>query len=273
MAVKYKVYGLADGFAFYKKIVNDQIVEPTRFWAEDWLVYGLKHKLIKIENPEVTDTVVFCRNNDIENHEEDYDLLNEFGVFNLYHITHLGNLVSILKHGLFPHNIVRQRMTKYSISDAEVNNIRDVRKESIYGRKVNDYVPLYFNPKNPMLYKIREIDNLIILEIDRNLLLEENTIFSNGNASSQSSNFFNHVSHLKYLNWSCIYGKKWSSIDDGKRIRCAEVLVNSMIPPKYIKKIICKDEELSHLLNMILNELTSVQIVFDPKFFFDKNEI
>src|SRR5690625_285750 len=87
------------------------------------------------------------------NTKESFTNLDEFNIDYLYHITHKDNLNNILQNGLESHNVARERhMIKVDIADNVVNDRRK-RKELIYNRSLHDYVPLYFNPKNPMLYK------------------------------------------------------------------------------------------------------------------------
>ncbi|HKJ33293.1 MAG TPA: DarT ssDNA thymidine ADP-ribosyltransferase family protein, partial [Balneolales bacterium] len=86
-------------------------------------------------------------------------LLKEAGVDYLYHMTHLANLNGILEKGLLSHNKAHKKgLLAQDISDSTVNNRRV---------KIHNYVPLYFNPKNPMLYRRRNIqDELVILCIN-----------------------------------------------------------------------------------------------------------
>ena len=64
-------------------------------------------------------------------------------------MTHINNLDSIIRNGLYPHN---NTYKKTDISNVDVND-RRVRLEPIYHKQIHSYVPFYFNPRNAMLYR------------------------------------------------------------------------------------------------------------------------
>ena len=144
---------------------------------------------------------------------------------------------SIREHGLLSHNAAQQAgAVSVDISDQDVQERR--ANISVFGRPLHDYVPLYFNPKNPMLFVRRELrDALVILLLDRELLVQDGVVFSDGNAASGPTNFFNDVSRLADLDWACIRDEYWNDHEDGTRIRCAEVLVPDAIPFTKIQHI------------------------------------
>jgi tetratricopeptide (TPR) repeat protein len=162
-------------------------------------------------------------------------LLNDFGIQYLYHMTHKSNLGNILQNGLLSHNTAHSRgLTKTDISDEKVNR----RRNTVHG-----FVPFYFNPKNPMLYKRRNIQSeIIILCIDRNLLQKE-LKFTDGNAASSSTKFYSNIKDLEKLNWSIINSEYWSDFVDGKRIRCSEILIPNEVKTDSIEKIYCNNSE------------------------------
>jgi tetratricopeptide (TPR) repeat protein len=161
--------------------------------------------------------------------------LNDFGIQYLYHMTHKSNLENILQNGLLSHNTAHSRgLTKTDISDERVNRRRD---------RVHNFVPFYFNPKNPMLYKRKNIQSeIIILCVDRNLL-QANLKFTDGNAASSSTKFYSNIKDLEKLNWSIINSEYWSDFIDGKRIRCSEILIPNEVKTGSIKKIFCFNSE------------------------------
>lgn len=159
-------------------------------------------------------------------------LLNEAKVDYLYHMTHLDNLKGIFEHGLLSHNRAHQNgILSKDISDRTVNNRRV---------KFHDYVPLYFNPKNPMLYRIKDIqDEIAILCINREVLFSEKVLIADGNAASSTTSFYKSVGALKKLDWNIIRSEYWSDFVDGKRIRCAETLLPDEIATTQIEQIFC----------------------------------
>lgn len=168
--------------------------------------------------------------------------LNQYQITYLYHMTHKSNLENILRNGLLSHNEAHRGLNQIDIADNEVNTRRG-KREPIFNRSIHDYVPLYFNPKNPMLFRRKNIQNdIVIIAIDSNLLLGQNVLFTDGNAASQTTSFYNSLNNLNRLNWQCIRSEYWNDYQDGKRIKCAEVLVYPKIEVSSIKKIICNNQ-------------------------------
>ena len=84
------------------------------------------------------------------------------GMSEIFHMTDSNNLKNILLHGLQNHyNTYRQ----VYIRNQEVINARREKVEQIYGHKIHDYVPFYFNPRNAMLYKNRNNARVVIFRI------------------------------------------------------------------------------------------------------------
>jgi hypothetical protein len=159
----------------------------------------------------------------------------------IYHMTAIDNLPSILESGLYSHNQAHQlKIIERDISDPKVQDIRASVRDPIHNRELHDYVPLYFNPRNPMLYRRKDIQNeIVILGIESMILHDENTIFSDGNAASKETKFYNDVSRLDQVCWDIVNAKSWTDIADGKRIKCAEILVYPNIEIRKIKHIYC----------------------------------
>lgn len=74
-----------------------------------------------------------------------------FGVRCFWHITHLKNLSSVLEKGILSNSEAFLRAYPVDISNHDVQRWR-TKKDPFYGRMLHDYVPLYINAKNPMLY-------------------------------------------------------------------------------------------------------------------------
>lgn len=160
-----------------------------------------------------------------------------YGIDYLYHFTHVENMPSILEHGLLSHNEAHAKgLVEEDLSDPEVQALRGNRRFSS-GRSLHDFVPLYFNPKNPMLYRLREHqDDIVILFLDQRLLAQPGVFFTDGNAANWATKFFNDLRHLADLDWGCIRADYWNDFDDGKRKRCAEILVPDVIPFRKVQR-------------------------------------
>lgn len=135
------------------------------------------------------------------------DTLQEYGIEYLYHMTYINNLDSIIRNGLLSHNeAYRRGLIKADISHPDVQDRRaNLRVDNI---PLHEYVPLYFSPRNPMLYKRREIqEDIVILGIDPYLILEPNVIFSDGNAAAAETRFYRGIQMLDNLSWEVIWAK------------------------------------------------------------------
>lgn len=196
-----------------------------------------------------------------------------YGIDCLYYLTLVDNMPSIREHGLLSHNAAHERgLVKEDISDQAVQNRRaDI---SAFGRSLHDYFPLYFNPQNPMLFVRREIQNdLVILCFNRELLVQDGVIFTDGNAASSPTNFFDDVSRLDELDWDCIWAEYWKDFgEDGRRKRCAEVLVPDAIPLTRIRRRRVRTSSTRARFDKLMRETRSGQrppsVGVDPDLFF-----
>lgn len=158
----------------------------------------------------------------------------------LYHFTHITNLRGIREHGLLSQRAMALRgLRAVDISDPDVQRWRD-RPEPIFGCPIHEYVPLYFNPKNAMLYKRRELRmELVILAVPLVKAQEHVYIFTDGNAASGSTVFSLDMETSKTSD-AVLKAGYWSELPDGKRRRCAEVLVHEQVPMADITHAYCR---------------------------------
>ena len=196
---------------------------------------------------EITKFIEFAENREIiekrEKLKEQYLKQIPFG--GLFYTTHIGNLKGILEFGILSHNLAfKKGLVAVDISNNEVNARRN-RIEPTLGGNIHDFTPLYFNPKNPMLYylcKHSQRDDLILLKVTPHILLLENVAFSDGNAAVKTTRFYHNIDEFNKINWTVINDKYWADYPDGKRIRCSEVLVNEKIPLYFVDDIFVYSE-------------------------------
>ena len=189
--------------------------------------------------------------------------LNQYSFTSLDHMTHIDNLDSILEYGLQAHN---NPYKKTDISNQEVNNRREAC-ENIYGRKIHDYVPFYFNPRNAMMYKNKDTD-IVILAFDKKLLLQKNVLFTDRNASTNNVKFYNNVNDLDKIKWDIVQYERWNDKPlIIKQIMMAEVLVYKQVPISYLKGIYVKNQITKNMLMKKYN-ISSHKIAVKPNLFF-----
>lgn len=157
----------------------------------------------------------------------------------LYHITHIDNLSGIRLHGLLSKTrMAALHLSMVDISDHEVQDRRD-RPEPVFSLPIHDYVPLYFNPKNAMLYKRKELRAfLVILAIPITKAMGELYVFTDGNAASGSTKLDVDLLITRESD-SVLKANYWGGLPDGKRRRCAEMLVHERIEPQLIHHAYC----------------------------------
>lgn len=189
--------------------------------------------------------------------------LEQFDFTSLDHMTHIDNLDTIFRYGLQAHN---NPYKKQDISNKEVNSRRKSR-EYIYGRKIHEYVPFYFNPRNAMMYKNRNED-IIVLAFDKKLLTLDGTLFTDKNASTNSVHFYNQLDDLDKIDWNLVKCDRWNDKEPVVRqIMMAEVLVYKQVPISYLKGIYVKNEE-TKLMLMSKYNIPSRMIAIKPNLFF-----
>jgi len=192
--------------------------------------------------------------------------LEQFECTSLDHMTHINNLETIFKYGLQAHS---NPYKKKDISNQEVNNRRESR-ENIYGRKIHEYVPFYFNPRNAMMYKNR-YEDIVILAFDKELLAQDDTLFTDRNASTSNVHFYNKVDDLDKINWNLVKSNRWhDKAPIAKQIMMAEVLVYKQVSMSYLKSIYVKNQITKNMLMKKYN-IPFNKIVVKPYLFFQSN--
>lgn len=186
--------------------------------------------------------------------------------FKLYHMTHIDNLSNIMAQGLFSHNSIA---SYNDISNSEVNRRREA-EEPVFNRPIHDYVPLYFNVRNAMLYTVQldYKDRVIILELNPTVCLLKNVIFTYKNAACSSALFYQYVQEFIADNrWPAINQSSWSSAIDVADVRqsmMSECLVLDHIKTSYIRAVHCMNltvgQEALSIVNAVDNN--DVETVF-----------
>jgi len=108
----------------------------------------------------------------------------------LYYITHINNLTSILQLGILSHKLVKEQCVQFSkIYDADIVSGRQERKTPD-GNSLWAFANLYFQPRNPMLYRViheKGKDFIAILGVKPQVLDIPGAFIATGNAASYLS--------------------------------------------------------------------------------------
>jgi hypothetical protein len=183
-------------------------------------------------------------------------------IISLWHMTHRNNVENILKNGILSNTQAFNLTNPVDISNHGVQRRREA-KDPFYNRKIHDYTPTYLNIKNPMLYVRKDMqDELCLIEVSLSALSEDNFIFTDGNAASRDTKFFNSLNDLENLPWDVLNASYWNNFEDGKRKRCAEVLIYPSIEPESIKKIYCYSDVTLQQLSSVNCTITKARNLF-----------
>lgn len=166
----------------------------------------------------------------------------------LFHLTHLDNVSGIAQHGLLCRKRIQSEALPYvDLSDPGCQERRTHRQVAEAVVDLHRYVPLFLNPRNPMLYRLlcslREQGHngeLAILEISAEPAQWQASLLADGIASSAGTQLF-HASDPavdQALDWSAIRCSSWGDASkDMRRKTMAEVLVNGTLAPRHIHKV------------------------------------
>jgi hypothetical protein len=166
----------------------------------------------------------------------------------LFHLTHLSNVPGIAQRGLLCRKRIRSEAIPYvDLSDPRCQARRAHRKVGRQSVDLHDYVPLFLNPRNPMLFRLLRslhesgrAGELAILEISGEPAQWHASLVADGIASSGDTQIF-HVHAAtsdQALDWCSIRCSSWADApSDVRRKTMAEVLVNGKLAPRHIRKV------------------------------------
>ncbi|HXG43004.1 MAG TPA: DarT ssDNA thymidine ADP-ribosyltransferase family protein [Dehalococcoidia bacterium] len=194
---------------------------------------------------------------------------------NLYYITHINNLPSILRRGILCHErVINERIPYSPIYDEEIMALRRA-KVAPDGRSLWTFVNLYFNARNAMLYRVIVecgTDNLAVLAIRRDVVEREGVFISDGNAAHQESRILPKLDGLRAIsNIKGILERPWwASADGSKRRMMAECLIPDVVEPTNIVCVyVASNNVLTHVKTLLQREGVPIpRIVPEPNMFF-----
>ena len=165
--------------------------------------------------------------------------MNRADIEELYFITSIGNVPSILEQGILCHNhvvkIKHDRIDNLDVQLRRVNKSVGAAKKTLH-----DFANLYFDPHNPMLCSKREEnDKICVLRISKDVLNLNGVIISDRNASRGWARFESVDEGLALLDANEVFAIFWTDPDPYERdrlkgVKCAEVLVPERVDPRFI---------------------------------------
>jgi hypothetical protein len=158
-----------------------------------------------------------------------------------------------------------------TIYDASIVNNRQ-KKTAPDGRSLWDFANLYFQPRNPMLYRVlheKDEADIAVIGVRPGVLSDPRAFIAVGNAASAATDILPPQEGLKRIReiWPIISSDWWNSVDGSKRKIMAECLLPDRIPPEYIDTLYVA----SHVVADKVKQTRSprqVPIVPEPNMFF-----
>ena len=150
----------------------------------------------------------------------------------LHYITPIENLGSVCELGILSH--ARARVVEHT--SVAMVEIQDIRSEKIVpqGRRLHEYVNLYFHARNPMMWIRRDQHEcLCVLRVSPNVLDVPGAVVTDQNASPGSA-FAPARRRDRYQLTAKYVRRDWTHPDQitywrWKSMKCAEVLVPDQV--------------------------------------------
>lgn len=159
-------------------------------------------------------------------------------VTELHCIMPIVNMPSVMQHGILSHEQAA-RLDHHSVAMAEIQDRRD-HVHVPGGLRLHQYANLYFNARNPMMFKRKDqADTLCVLRVSREVLGIERVVLADQNASNDYVRFLGPT-QLRFIPFDLVYANDWRHPEDQiayfrhKAAMCAEVLVPGAVPPELI---------------------------------------
>lgn len=165
-----------------------------------------------------------------------------------FRMVHVDNIPHILKSGFVCRRLSAHNSDYVSIADSMVL----LRRDEVLGRKiqVEDYIPFYFGPRQPMLYVIqngyngvvqRSPEEIVYCVVRLDVLVESNAecVFTDGHALSNTTSFYNgdQLANIdEIIKYSEVYSQFWNQDNDIdlKRRKEAELLLKYYLKADFI---------------------------------------
>jgi ssDNA thymidine ADP-ribosyltransferase, DarT len=193
-------------------------------------------------------------------------------VKSLYYITHMDNLPSIFREGILAHGLIEKLQISYTpiYDSAIVTNRKE--KQAPNGNSLWDFANFYFQPRNPMLYRVlheKGEKQVVVLGVSPGLLSTPGAFVAVGNAANATTEILPAEKGLKavFAIWEVINSEWWNSVDGSKRKIMAECLVAGRVMPDSIHSVFVSTHEVAEKVRK-LGLPPRVSIVPQPTIFF-----
>lgn len=193
----------------------------------------------------------------------------------LYYITHIDNLPSILERGILSYERVINENIRYTpIYDEQIVSKRKEIKAP-NDKSLWSFANLYFKAQNAMLFRViceKKLDEIVVLGIRKDVLKLPDVYITTGNAASLNSKILpaSQLGQVKREIMEILKMNYWREEDGSKRRTMAECLIPNYVPPEYIQAIYCAGYDVMYKVDAITNY--RIPSIFEPSIFFQPND-
>jgi hypothetical protein len=213
----------------------------------------------------------------------------------VYHFTHVDNLPGILEvGGLLADSAAAGSSLAVDVGDRDIKDARRRRVVPIPpGGPIADYVPFYFAPRSPMMYRIacdcrdgipgRYADGddplvYLVSSMDRIVAAGLRWVGTDGNAAAAVSRFAAATAELEEMvDWPLMSERIWKDVPDDldrRRRRMAELLVHRRVPLDSILGFAVRTAERQRAVRTVLSAygLAGRYLAVRPAWYYSADE-
>jgi hypothetical protein len=199
--------------------------------------------------------------------------MRKLEVNGLYYITHINNVPSILKHGIYCHERIETEHIDFTriYDEGIVANRHDIQVSD--GRSLWKFANFFFQPRNPMLYRVlseKSSKEIAIISVQPKILDRLDIYITTGNAAHSLSDILPAGDGRKVIPQilkDTLKVEWWNEADGSKRKIMAECLVPDMLPPDLIQAIYVSGHETKEKLEPLIPGF-NVPVIPEPHMFF-----
>jgi hypothetical protein len=160
----------------------------------------------------------------------------------LFFITHVGNVESILRMGILSHN----RAARVRHAKVDLDTVQEIRSNVRVSpsRMLHDHANLYVCGRNAMMYHVvhnNPINGVCLLRVSPDVLALPDVVVTDGNAARVGTTRFDDAATgIAALDYSRVHAGSWihdpdySATYEHKRVKQAEVLVPESVDPAFV---------------------------------------
>lgn len=200
----------------------------------------------------------------------------------IFRMTHIDNVPFIVKNGLWSKLSSVHDPNFVPIGNSDIIDKRTNKTVEAVppGGVLGEYVPFYFSGHSPMLfniitgYGVKKVlqKDIVFLVCDALEIVNAGIpyCFTDGNARTAISKFYNTLYGLRELDWDCIRATIWKNTEndyDRVRKKASEFLVKEHVPAGLIRGIVVKNPDVGQRVADIVGDtLPGCKIKVDTSF-------